>query len=74
MPRIAGCRSLMDKRADLISHRYGSSLVRVTCGKAQVLFMDGQVVFPRVLRFSPTFDERLARYKWNILEMAVKPK
>ena len=29
----------------------------------QVLLMDGQVVFPRVLRFSPTFDEKLARYK-----------
>ena len=25
-------------------------------------------------RFSPTFDERSARYKWNILERAVKPK
>ena len=24
---------------------------------------DGQVVFLRVLRFSPTFDERSARYK-----------
>ena len=35
---------------------------------------DGQVVFLRVLRFSPTFDERSARYKWNILERAVKPK
>ena len=40
----------------------------------QVLLTDGQVVFPRVLQFSPTFDERSARYKWNILEMAVKPK
>ena len=28
--------------------------------------MDGQVVFPRVLQFSPTFDEQSARYKWNI--------
>ena len=36
--------------------------------------MDGQVVFLRVLWFSPTFDERSARYKWNILERAVKPK
>ena len=26
--------------------------------EGQVLLMDGQVVFPRVLRFSPTFDER----------------
>ena len=24
--------------------------------------------------FSPTFDERSARYKWNIGERAVKPK
>ena len=32
------------------------------------------VFFPRVLRFSPTFDERSARYKWNILERVVKPK
>ena len=30
--------------------------------------------FLRVLWFSPTFDERSARYKWNILERAVKPK
>ena len=42
----------------------------------QVMFLltDGQVVFLWVLRFSPTFDERSARYKWNILERAVKPK
>ena len=32
------------------------------------------MVFLRVLRFSPTFAERSARYKWNILERAVKPK
>ena len=38
------------------------------------LLTDGQVGFPRVLWFSPTFDERSARYKWNILERAVKPK
>ena len=31
--------------------------------ESQVLLTDGQVVFLRVLRFSPTFDERLARYK-----------
>ena len=31
--------------------------------ESQVLLTDGQVVFPRVLRFSPTFDERSARYK-----------
>ena len=38
--------------------------------ESQVLLTDGQVV----LRFSPTNDERSARYKWNILERAVKPK
>ena len=32
------------------------------------------VGFPRALQLSPTFDERSARYKWNILERAVKPK
>ena len=42
--------------------------------ESQVLLTDGQVVFLRVLRFSPTFDERSARYKWNILERAIKPK
>ena len=42
--------------------------------ESQVLLTDGQVVFLRVLRFSPIFDERSARYKWNILERAVKPK
>ena len=42
--------------------------------ESQVLLTDGQVVFLRVLRFSPTFDERSARYKWNILKRAVKPK
>ena len=42
--------------------------------ESQVLLTDGQVVFLRVLRFSSTFDERSARYKWNILERAVKPK
>ena len=31
--------------------------------ESQVLLTDGQVVFLRVLRFSPTFDERPARYK-----------
>ena len=31
--------------------------------ESQVLLMDGQVVFLRALRFSPTFDERSARYK-----------
>ena len=42
--------------------------------ESQVLLTDGQVVFLCVLRFSPTFDEWSARYKWNILERAVKPK
>ena len=42
--------------------------------ESQVLLMDGKVVFPWVLRFSPTFDEWSARYMWNILERAVKPK
>ena len=42
--------------------------------ESQVLLTDGQVVFLQVLRFSPTFDELSARYKWNILERAVKPK
>ena len=41
--------------------------------ESQVLLTDGQVVFPRVLQFSPTFDERSTRYKWNILERAVNP-
>ena len=41
----------------------------------QALLTDGQVVFPWILQFFlPTFDERLARYKQNILERAVKPK
>ena len=31
--------------------------------ESQVLVKDSQVVFPLVLRFSPTFDERSARYK-----------
>ena len=41
--------------------------------ESQVLLTDGQVVFLQVLRFSPTFDERSARYKWNILERDVNP-
>ena len=41
--------------------------------ESQILLMDGQEVFPRVLRFSPTFDDQSAQYKWNILERAVKP-
>ena len=31
-------------------------------------------IFTQVLQFSPTFDEQSARYKWDILERAVKPK
>ena len=42
--------------------------------ESHVLLTDGQVAFPRVLRFSPTFDERLARYKCNTLERAVNQK
>ena len=42
--------------------------------ESQVLLTDGQVFFLRALRFSPTFDDRSARYKGNILERAVKPK
>ena len=49
--------------AHLESHRCGSSLAQVTCGKVKVLLTDGQVVFPWVPRFSPTFDERSAQYK-----------
>ena len=37
------------------------------------MLTDGQDAFPRVLRFSPTFDERSARYKWNIFKKAVTP-
>ena len=48
--------------------------ISLTSRLCEVLLTDGQVVFLRVLRFSPTFDERSARYKWNILERAVKPK
>ena len=40
--------------------------------ESQVLLRDGQVVFPWVLRFSPTFDEWLAQYKWNIFETQIK--
>ena len=42
--------------------------------ESQALLKDGQVVFPWILPFFPTFDERLARYKPNIIERAVKPK
>ena len=39
--------------------------------ESEILLTDGQVVFPRILRVSRTFDERSARYKWNILEGAI---
>ena len=42
--------------------------------ECQALLTDDQVVFPWILRFLPTCDERLAHYKQNILERAVKPK
>ena len=42
--------------------------------ESQVVLTDGHVVIQRVLRFSPTFDKQSARYKWNILERAVKQK
>ena len=73
----AGPRSLVDKRVDSYSIRFLTAVVRARSGhmwESQVLLRDGQVVFLRVLRFSPTFDEQSARYKWNILERAVKPK
>ena len=39
--------------------------------ESQVLLTDGQVVFPQVLQFSPTF-EWSAQYKWNLLERVTK--
>ena len=42
--------------------------------ESQVLLTDGQVVFPQVFEFSPTFDEWSARYKWNIFETQIKKK
>ena len=53
---------------------YGLRSIYIRMWEGQVLLTDGQVVFLRVFRFSSTFDERSARYKWNILEWAVKPK
>ena len=53
-------------------HHCGSSLALVTW-ESQVLLTYGQVVFPRVLQFLPSFDERLAWYKLNILERSVTP-
>ena len=37
--------------------------------------MGGQLFFfLQVLRFSSTFDERSARFKWNVIERVLKPK
>ena len=43
-------------------------------GKPSSAYGWSGVFFSQVHRFSPTFDERSARYRWNILERAVKPK
>ena len=45
--------------------------------ESQVLLTDGQVVFLRALRFSPTFDERSARYvkySWKGRKTQIKKK
>ena len=42
--------------------------------ESQVLLMDGQVVFHRVLCFFPPFDKRSTQYRWNICVRAVKSK
>ena len=59
-----GPRSLVDKTLNPLGF---SPLWFEPCSghmwESQVLLTDGQVVFLRVLRFSPTFDERSARYK-----------
>ena len=67
----------MDKRADTYSIRFLTTVVRAPLGShvgkpSSAYGWSGG--FPWVLLFSPTFDERLARYKWNILERAIKPK
>ena len=55
------------KKDLLLDVTFHSFLVQEIMGvnmwESQVLLTDGQVVFLRVLRFSPTFDERSARYK-----------
>ena len=59
-----GPSSLVDRRVDSLSIRLLTAVVRARSGhmwESQVLLTDGQVVFPRVLRSSPTFDKRSAR-------------
>ena len=56
------------------SIRFLTAVVRASLGshvdiwESQVLLTDGQVVFTRVLQFSPTFDERSARCKDIVLK------
>ena len=60
----AGPRSLVDKTLNPLG--FSPLWFEPRSGhmwESQVLLTDGQVVFLRVLRFSPTFDERSARYK-----------
>ena len=62
----AGSRSLMDRRVDSQSIRFLTAVVRASLGShmgkpSSAYGWSGG--FPRVLRFSPTFDERSARYK-----------
>ena len=74
---LVGPYSLVDRRIDSIPLGFSPLWFEPFSGhmwESQVLLMDGQVVFPRVLWFSLTFDEWSARYKWNILERAVKSK
>ena len=74
-PKQAGPRSLMDRTLNPLGF---SLLWFEPCSghmwESQVQLMDGQMVFPWVLPLLPTFDECSVRYKWNILERAVKPK
>ena len=61
-PTDAGLRSLVDRRADFYFNPLGFSQLWFEprsghMWESQVLLKDGQVVFLRVLRFSPTFDE-----------------
>ena len=73
----AGPRSLADRRVDSYSIRFYTAVVRAELGlhvgKASSAY-GWSSGFPRVLQFSPTFDERSARYKWKIFERAVKSK
>ena len=59
-----GGRSLVDKTLNPLG--FSPLWFEPTSGhmwESQVLLTDGQVVFLRVLRFSPTFDEQSVRYK-----------